>query len=303
MAQIYWLSDGCGRDVGDVPVVLAGWIRDFGNADLVVYGGDVYHQGSSSEFDEFLAQIGPDFSRVCAVPGNHEWRSAKSSSSTGEIPDGFESFWMRLPPPQSQRPIDASKQGSARYDHVIDMNGWRLIFVDTARAGHDNGYWPKDDEGRVQWLNDALTSVPGRSKIVFTHHSRLSLGIHGDNGNVDPLWQSLFDSVTQLPLVACTFGGHDHNVSVYQPRAKDHPGETPVPYDQGIYVFVNGLGGSGRHEPVWGSAPEFKHSDSFCISRITLIDERSADIDVLSFGPTAQQPPTPLDQSLVMIRN
>ena len=67
------------------------------------------------------------------------------------------------------------------------------------------------DETRRTWLRRVLTETPGRAKIVFAHHSRLSKGKHGDNDgegfrkpNVDPLWRDLFDPMTSAPLVALT---------------------------------------------------------------------------------------------------
>jgi hypothetical protein len=44
--------------------------------------------------------------------------------------------------------------------------------------------------------------------------------------------------------VSVTIGGHDHNVSVYGPRDRNHPEDASVSFDRGIYVIVNGAGGS-----------------------------------------------------------
>ena len=63
-------------------------------------------------------------------------------------------------------------------------------------------------------------AAPGRAKIVFAHHSRLSCGDHGDVDDVNELWETLFDS-SGKPLAALTLCGHDHNVSVYKPRSRD----------------------------------------------------------------------------------
>src|SRR5207302_1994519 len=116
--------------------------------------------------------------------------------------------------------------------------------------------WPTGDADRIDWLRRVLTETPGRSKILFAHHSRLSRGKHGDNEDVDAMWRMLFDAATGAPLVSLTMGGHDHNVSVYGPRPASHPERGSVAFAQGIHVIVNGAGGHG-HDIGWqGTKPD-----------------------------------------------
>jgi calcineurin-like phosphoesterase family protein len=288
MAFIYWTADGAGK-VGGAPNRLIRWIRSGGSPTLIVNGGDVYNDGKPEEFTRFFDQMDGNVADLCETPGNHDWNLRSTSQTTGEIPAGYEGFWSRFPPPLSQQPIDATRRGGARYEHVKDINGWRLIFLDTGFC--KGNPWPMGDADRRVWLRRVLTETPGRAKILFAHHSRLSRGKHGDVTDVEALWRELFDAATGAPLISLTLAGHDHNVSVYGPRPSTNPEHGSVSFSQGIHVIVNGAGGQG-HDMGWrGTRPDlFFDEDNFCVTRINLLDASSADVDILSFGPN--DPPT-----------
>ena len=302
MAFVYWTSDGAGDSGGAIARVMNHWIRTSGDPSLIVYGGDVYSRGTSDQFDQFFDQFGRDMSLVCETAGNHDWKSTTNSSSTGRIPSGYETFWRNVGP--SKQPIDLARRGGGRYEHVVDLDGWRLIFLDTGPV--DDGHpWPFGDATRLAWLHARIAEVPGRSKCVLAHHSRLSCGLHGDNTGVDPIWQSLFDAATGAPLVALTLGGHDHNVSVYGPRSRNNPAGPSVPLAQGVHVIVNGAGGDALYAGDDGTRPDLKFDfESFCVTRLHLIDARSADVDVLTFGndPQPTTEPTVLPGTTLKFR-
>ena len=293
---VYWSADGAGSGVRNVQNTLIRWIRAQRPAALVVNGGDVYNDGKPNEFEKFFEQMDRDVTGLCETPGNHDWRTTAASASAGTIAAGYEGFWGRFTPPLSRQPIDTTKRGGARYEHFIDLGGWRLVFMDTGLCKDEP--WPAGDPGRVAWLRQAITETPGRAKIVFAHHSRLSRGKHGDVRNVDTLWRTLFDERTGAPLVAMTLAGHDHNVSVYGPRRRDNPQNGSVAFRDGIHIMVNGAGGRGHDTGFRGTRPDvFFDDDNFCLTRITLVDERSADVEVLSFG--TNDPPTVTTPSVV----
>ena len=282
MSVIYWTSDGAGEDVGEVPTLLNRWIVAQGDATLIVNGGDVYKTGTDADYALFAQQMGNHLSLICQTPGNHDWMTHSESPQTGLIPSGYEKFWRAHPPPHSKQPIDKTKKRGARYEHFMDVDGWRLIFLDTGFS--DLMAWPQGDPGRIAWLRQAVRGKPGRAKIVFTHYSRLSWGAHGDNPSVDAVWQELFDDAG-APLVTVTIAGHDHNVSLYGPRPRSHPESGPVAFANGIYLIVNGAGGAGLYTPVVGTKPDlFFDDNSFCITRITFDNAQRAKFDILGFG-------------------
>jgi hypothetical protein len=302
MPLIYWTSDGAGASGGSVARVLNKWIRMKGDPTRIVYGGDIYSRGTPDEFDRFSEQFGNDLSLVCETAGNHDWKTTSTSSQTGRIPSGYEAFWRATTP--SKQPIDGAKKGGARYEHFIDIAGWRLIFLDTGPCKDDQP-WPFGDVSRAAWLNRALTEVPGRSKMIFAHHSRLSTGLHGNNIAVDAIWKSLFDPSTGTPLAALTLAGHDHNVSVYGPRSRNNPEGPSVELEAGVHVLVNGAGGDTLYNADHGTQPDLAFEfESFCVTRINLIDDTSADVDVLIFGasPDDTTEPTVLPESKLTLR-
>jgi hypothetical protein len=302
VSTIFWFADGGGTD-HETPPVLVRWIRAQSPA-LVVYGGDVYRKGSESEFELFLGQLGGDVTGMCEVAGNHDWDSPSSAPFPDTTPIGYERFWSRFPPPASEQPIDRGKRGGARYDHVKDIDGWRLVFVDTGPCNDED--WPVHDPGRVTWLRQVLREPAGRAKIVFAHHSRLSRGKHGDNDTVSALWDNLFDD-EGAPLAALTVGGHDHNVTWYDPRPKRDPHRHIVALERGIHVHVNGAGGHGHDEtsglftgffrPISGTTPQFADDDNWCVTRIDLLDARAADVSIMSFG--SEDPPAVPEPTLL----
>jgi hypothetical protein len=311
MSLVYWIGDGVGLNMDEggpdgntpLPTALVRWIRTKGTPALIVNGGDVYPDGKTKEFIEFFKQMDGDVSDMCETPGNHDWRDDPDLPSIGRIPHGYDTFWRSHP--ESRQPVDTSKKGGARYEHFIDIDGWRLIFLDT--GDFSDNPWPAGDQARLTWLQNTLT--PGRANILFAHHSRLSRGRHGDNDELDTLWKALFDA-SGTPRVAFTMAGHDHNVSVYGPRPKDNPKKGSVAFDKGIHVFVNGAGGNGHYSGdgflglgVSGAKPDiFFDDDNYCVTRINLIDVRSVDVDLLNFGTSAKTDPVPIAQSLVRIR-
>jgi hypothetical protein len=293
MGIVYWSADGAGQDVGNVHNAFIRWMRTHGSPALIVNGGDVYDRGTDEQFAMFFEQMDHVVTDLCEIPGNHDWATRTRSSTTGEIPSGYEAFWSRFPPPLSKQPIDGSKKGGARYEHFIDMDGWRLIFLDTGFC--DNNPWPMGDPGRMLWLRNAVTGTPGRAKIIFAHHSRLSRGKHGDVKEVDALWQALFDDAN-TPRAALTIAGHDHNVSMYGPRPRFNPKEGSVDFSKGIHVLVNGAGGRGHDVGFRGTRPDLHFDDdNYCVTRINLLSASSADVDILDFGPnkspSLQRPP------------
>jgi hypothetical protein len=289
MAFVYWCADGGGRGVGGVHNTFVRWIRAQGPAPFIVNGGDVYDDGTGEEYGKFFEQMDRQVADLCETPGNHDWRTRSESAATGVIPAQYEAFWSRFPPPLSRQPIDTAKKSGARYEHFIDVGDWRLVFLDTGFC--EDNPWPMGDPGRLTWLRQALTGRPGRAKIVFAHHSRLSFGKHGDVEDVGALWEACFDN-GGAPLAALTIAGHDHNVSLYGPRPKAQPKTGPVAPANGIFVMVNGAGGRGHDRGVFGTRPDLHFDDdNYCVTRLNLIDARSADVDVFSFGPSKNPDP------------
>jgi hypothetical protein len=304
MFSIYWFADGAGTDDA-VPRAMVRWIRTQPANRLIVYGGDVYKRGTEEQFEMFFDQMNRDVSDTCALPGNHDWKTASADPHPDKIPRGYDKFWRRFGPGESQQPVNTALRGGARYEHVKDIEGWRLVFLDTGPCNTE--HWPVGDEARSEWLRAQLSSTPSRAKIVMSHHSRLSRGKHGDNLTVATLWDCLFDPKTSAPLAALAIGGHDHNATWYEPRSRENPEGAVVPFSQGIHVHVNGAGGHGHDEasglftgifqPISGTKPDWKDDDNWCVTRIDLLSPTTAEVSILSFG--ADKPPRVAEPTVV----
>jgi hypothetical protein len=286
---VYHTSDGGGSDGGgERASVMHEWIRKQGNASLVVYGGDVYQRGLEKDFAHFLQQMGgPEhLKNYCETPGNHDWKNMDGDYGPEAIPIGYENFWATFPPPLSRQPIFADRQGGARYEHFVDINGWRMVMLDTGALEHEP--WPMGDENRRTWLRNTLRETKGRGKVIFAHHSRLQWGRHHDAPNLDRMWKTLFEE-DGTPCAALTIGGHNHNVSVYDFRDRDlHKVDAP----RGIQLWVNGAGGVGSDDRGNGTAadvyPPSKEDDPrlYAVTRIEVHDATRATVQLLSFGAT-----------------
>jgi hypothetical protein len=307
MSLIYWFADGAGEDVNQggpdgrtpIPTVMVRWIRAKGAPTFIVYGGDVYQRGDSKAFSEFFRQMDGDVTLMCETPGNHDWKDDPDILGIGRLPHGFETFWTQHP--ESKQRIDTAKRGGARYEHFLDFDGWRLLFLDT--GDYDDNPWPGGDESRVNWLTSNL--LPGRANIIFAHHSRLSRGRHGDNNHLDRLWKLLFDS-NGAPRAALMVGGHDHSVSVYGPRPQNDPSAHTVTFAGGIPIVVNGAGGDGHYSQGLFSqgtkGDVFRNDDNFYLTRIRIVDGRTLEVDLLDFGTTAKSEPVPVDAARLLIQ-
>lgn len=298
---VYWTSDGGGK--GSVTpafvTTLYKWIMQRGNADLIVYGGDIYNDGTEGQYAAFLKQITDSgqvnpLGKMCSTAGNHDWHTLHTAGFGAPYPEGYETFWTQQ---QSLQPVDATKKSGARYEHFIDLNGWRLIFLDTGPLDEDGvgrGAWPMGDQSRALWL-DTVLNTPTRTNIIFAHHSRLSCGNHGDNPGVQAIWRQLFDNTGQ-PRAVFTVAGHDHNVSVYKPRGA---ALQVTGLDKGVQIIVNGAGGTGLNTYAHGTPPDAYpgpmsgNSPGYCVTQIELIDAQHAHLQILSFGlmPNSQTQP------------
>lgn len=291
---VYWISDGGGADGGGVLKILHEWITKQGNARLIVHGGDIYNDGKKGEFKSFLQQVGGSVSNMCETAGNHDWHD-RADNTERAFPRGYEDFWSKQ---KSQQPLKDKETAGARYEHAVQVNGWKLIFIDSGALDFMSA-WPFGNSKRKVWL-EAQLSDGGRSRMVFAHYSRLTWGKHDDADGLNTMWRSLFTE-TGEPRVALTMAGHNHNVSLYMPRDRDLK-RTSI--EKGVQIWVNGRGGAGFYKRKRGTPPEVfppdgdpaQDSTDFCVSQIELIDPTHARVKVQSLGnpPRADRDPKTL---------
>jgi len=169
--------------------------------DLFLYLGDVYHDGTEREYARHYA---PLYDRLGAVtapcPGNHEW---------GNRAVGYERYWRRArgiaPPPW----------------YAFRAAGWLLLSLNT-----EEPCGPGSPQGR--WLRERLAGSR-EPVLAFWHRPRWSAGEHGDQPDVQPLWEAVRGRARLV------LSGHDHNLQRFRPV-------------DGMTQFVVGAGGRSSYQ-------------------------------------------------------
>ncbi len=173
-----------------------------------LYLGDVYENGTA---DEFRLAYEPVYGRLRKVtlptPGNHEWANRAK---------GYDPYWART---LGARPPD---------HYSVRVAGWQLLSLNSEEP-HEVG------SPQVAWLERQVADG-GDCRLAFWHRPRYSAGTHGDQPDVDPLWQALEGRA------ALVVNGHDHDMQ----ELRVH---------EGIRELVAGAGGNVRY-PIDTNDPQ-----------------------------------------------
>ncbi len=196
---------------------------------LVSLGDNQYQDG---ELRQFKASYDPSYGRVkgktLPTCGNHEYRDSGGR--------GYESYFGR----------------SCKWYTALLGPGVRVILLDT-NVGMDPG------SAQYAFVRDTLES--SREKCVFLagHHPRYSVGKHGNNGSVDPIWDLGVRSGA-----SAMFSGHDHNGQRWAPQGADS-GEKAG----GLVQFVSGAGGKNIYAKRSSDPANRKYIGVFGLYEVT----------------------------------
>lgn len=201
--------------VPTVRVVAAGDIAQAGGAQaataaltsslapgVVLALGDLaYDQGTTTQFATHYAPTWGAFkTRTWAIPGNHEYYTAGAA--------GYRAYWGI---PAGYSTWYAKRAGA-----------WTVIALDSQ--------YPTSTY-QLSWLKSTLAANDGRPTLVMWHRPRFSSGVHGNQTDV----QSLYQVVAADRDVRILLWGHDHH---YQRMALTWGGRVP------LAAFLVGTGGS-----------------------------------------------------------
>lgn len=155
-----------------------------GRPARLLYLGDVYENGTASEFKDNYASVYGRLRKLTApTPGNHECPQRQ---------EGYDPYWAKL---TGRRPPD-------RYS--FRLAGWQILSL--------NSEGPLDQRSAHQrWLRRVL-SGPGDCRIAFWHRPRFSAGSHGDQEDVDPIWSAVRGKARLV------LNGHEHNMQELRRR-------------------------------------------------------------------------------------
>jgi len=198
-------GDGAGGETNSTLVtdLVASW-----NPNLFLYLGDVYEDGTTTEFDNWYNANGEFFGRFRSITnptiGNHEYQNG--------VAPGYFDYWDNI-----------------NHYYSYDVAGWHMISLDsTSQFGQRSAGSPQ-----YQWLEQDLNANQAECTIAYFHHPRFSIGPQGDTTSISDIWSLLYQYGVDIVLT-----GHDHNYQRWEPL--DAAGN---PDPSGMTEFVIGTGG------------------------------------------------------------
>ncbi len=185
--------------------LIAGW-----NPNMLLYLGDVYNDGTETEFHNWYGTGSNRYSRFRSITnptvGNHEYQGLQA-------PDYFD-YWDNVP-------------------HYYSFNaaGWHFINLDsTSQYNQTVPGTPQYD-----WLVGDLSANNAICTIAYFHHPVYNIGAEGESPRMNGIWTLLAEHGVDIVLT-----GHDHDYQRWY--ALNGQGE---PDPNGMTEFVVGTGGHG----------------------------------------------------------
>nr|MBA3342533.1 metallophosphoesterase [Gemmatimonadaceae bacterium] len=212
---------------GDVTIIAAGDIADCNNTNddatatlvdnipgtVLVLGDNAYESGTKTEYDTcYNPNWGRSKDRTKPSPGNHEYQTAGAA--------GYYEYF------------GAAAGDPAKGYYSFDLGAWHIIALNSSLS-------VTAGSAQEVWLRADLAASTRACTLAYWHHPRFSSGsVHGNNSNMQPLWQALYDANADVVL-----GGHDHIYERFAPQTPTGVSDAT----RGIREFVVGTGGRGHY--------------------------------------------------------
>jgi hypothetical protein len=175
-------------------------------------GDNAYENGSATDYANCSDPTwGAFYDRTFPVPGNHDY---ETSGAAGY----FDYFGSRAGPTSGGW-------------YAYDAGTWRIYALNSncAVVGCDAG------GAQDQWLRADLAANPRACVLAIWHHPRFSSGFHGNDAEVAPFWNALYDAGAEIVV-----NGHDHDYERFAPQTPSAVSSAV----NGIREFVVGTGGA-----------------------------------------------------------
>ena len=195
-----------------------------GDADFVVFAGDLADHGEAAAYARFKSAIAALTPEVHLTLGNHDHR-----------PTFLETF-----------PGLASETGNI--DHVIDAGGYRVIVLDSSDPELRGA--GRLEPAQIDWLKARLAEVPDTPVVIVLHHNIAPFDVqtdfiilednagfaeavlsHKDVRQVISGHVHMTTSGSYRGVPFCTFAGAHYSI---EPMSVARSG--PVPSERGHYV-------------------------------------------------------------------
>jgi 3',5'-cyclic-AMP phosphodiesterase len=152
--------------------------------DAILVSGDLTDNAQDTEYEQLRELLGVIAAPVYALPGNHDERESL------------------------RRHFGLPGTGAEPIQYAVDLDGLRLLVLDTKREGHDAG---ELDASRIDWLDAELASSDAPTMIAM-HHPPLQTGVPAMDAIGLPAEdrQALAAVVERHAHVRRLVGGHVH---------------------------------------------------------------------------------------------
>ena len=211
------------------------------NPGTVMAIGDLaYPDGTKENFECYDKTWGRFKSRTRPAVGNHEFHSTGATfyfqyfgDVAGSSQDGFYSY---------------------------ELGAWHIVVLNSECVqvgGCDAG------SRQEKWLRADLKAHPTACTLAYFHKPLFSSGgAHGDDPEIKPLWQALYEANVDVVV-----NGHDHDYERFAPQDPDGKSDAK----RGIREFVAGTGGKNQR-PFGPPHPnsEIRNTDGFGVLKFTL---------------------------------
>jgi 3',5'-cyclic-AMP phosphodiesterase len=151
----------------------------------VVVTGDLVEHATDAEYEQVRELLASLTAPVHVLPGNHDDRAAL------------------------RRHFGVPGEGAEPIVHAVDLDGLRLVVLDTQRPGADDGALDGD---RLARLDRVLAAAPGVPTLLAMHHPPFAIGIPAaDAAGIPPADRSALAAVLERhPQVVRLVAGHVH---------------------------------------------------------------------------------------------
>ena len=207
---------------------------------VMAVGDLAYPDGTKENFECYDKTWGRVKLRTRPAPGNHEFHSAGAAyyfsyfgPAAGDAKHGYYSYELG-------------------FWHVISLNS-ECEAIGGCNAGSQ----------QEMWLRADLAAHPAACTLAYFHKPLFSSGsAHGDDLEIKPLWQALYDANADVVV-----SGHDHDYERFAPQTPDAAAD----HERGIREFVVGTGGKNlRPFGITKPNSEVRYIGSFGILKLTL---------------------------------
>jgi acid phosphatase type 7 len=202
-------------------------------------GDNAYKNGTWKQFKDCYGRAWGRFkARTRPAVGNHEYHS------------GARAYWDYF----GSR---AGRRGKGWYSY--DIGGWHVIVLNSIC------YRVSCHEGSEQerWLRADLARHDNKCTLAYWHIPRFSSDRgHGNNPDVGPFWEALYDYGADLVL-----GAHAHSYERFAPMDPDGRADP----EHGLRQIVVGTGGAGSYD-LGGTRPhsQVRNDSTYGVLKLTL---------------------------------